>query len=418
MKRSLFALILCLVVSLTGRSQNILGILGSSTAAGAGPTTLDSSWVSRVVRFYNNNHVAVTPANVALTGMTCFQGMPTGYTLPADYFLSNHDAGLKAADTPFTQHNITKLLGFNPGVVIIGYPTNNYNFYNTAEVLFCLDTLRQIILAQGKQCFITTTQPRNDFNASARDTLKKLKDAILLRYGSFAIDFYTGLDSTNGMLLSAFNANPQDDGGYHLNDAGHALVAQRVIAANIFSTPLPVKLVSFSALLKNSQTVLDWEAAEASSPTVYQVERSTDGAHFDALTRINGSGSPLSNKYAFTDPDPASGNNYYRLHIVDQSSAFYSPIELVFNGSQSTVTRTFPVPAHDMLNLEVQSRIRQSVQVQILTETGIILQSFNDKLDGTTKTFAIPIASLSNGFYFIRMKMSSSGDTIRAFMKE
>jgi hypothetical protein len=417
MNRSFIVVALCFAMPLSGFSQNTLGVLGSSTAAGVGTTTTDSSWVSRVVRFYNNAHVPVTPANVAMSGMTCFQGMPTGYVLPSTYFLSNNDAGLKAADTPFTQHNITKLLSFNPSVVIIGYPTNNYNFYNISEVLFCLDTIRQIVLAAGKQCFITTTQPRNDFSVAARDTLKVLRDSIMQRYGPFAIDFYTGLDSTNGMLLSAYDANPAD-GGYHLNDAGHALVAQRVIAANIFSTPLPVKLVSFSALLKNSQTVLDWEAAEESSPTVYQVERSTDGAHFDPLTKINGSTSPLSDKYAYTDPEPASGNNYYRLHIVDQSSAFYSPIVLVFNGSQSTVTRTFPVPAHDMLNLEVQSRIRQSVQVQILTETGIILQSFTGKLDGTSKTFAIPIAFLNNGFYFIRMKMSSSGDIVRTFMKE
>jgi lysophospholipase L1-like esterase len=56
-----------------------------------------------------------------------------------------------------------------------------------------------------------------------------MRDSTLARFGQAAIDFWTGLADAEGRILPVFDCGD----GIHLNDAGHRLLAERVVEAAI-----------------------------------------------------------------------------------------------------------------------------------------------------------------------------------------
>lgn len=83
--------------------------------------------------------------------------------------------------------------------------------------------------------------------------------------------------------------------------------------------PLPVDLLFFDAFKENSRTVtLSWATASEDNFDYFVIERSLDGVHFDLVSTISGQGNTtIRHDYAFLDPSPYTGLNYYRLTSVD-----------------------------------------------------------------------------------------------------
>ena len=103
--------------------DKLLGILGSSTAAGVGASVYDSSWVGRVDSFYRvTNNVINSTVNLAISGGTPYIAMPDGYVPPA------------GRPNPNVTHNITKIMTYNPDVLIISFVSNGYSSYSFAEI--------------------------------------------------------------------------------------------------------------------------------------------------------------------------------------------------------------------------------------------------------------------------------------------
>jgi hypothetical protein len=85
---------------------------------------------------------------------------------------------------------------------------------------------------------------------------------------------------------------------------------------------LAVQLVSYSAIEKsNGAIALNWKIASEQNNDHYLVERSTDGIIFHALNIVPaqyGGNSSILLDYNYTDNDPATGDNFYRLTQVDR----------------------------------------------------------------------------------------------------
>src|SRR2546430_13957865 len=106
-------------------------VIGSSTAAGLGASPLDSSWVSRFNHYYKYQLGTVdTTYNLAVSGTTCYQGMPDSYVPPA------------GRPVPDPAHNVSRaaallstLAAPADGVTIVNYPTNGYDGYSIPEIM-------------------------------------------------------------------------------------------------------------------------------------------------------------------------------------------------------------------------------------------------------------------------------------------
>ncbi len=202
-------------------------VLGSSTAAGSGPSSPDSTWVNRYRRHLQAIHPGNLLTNLAVGGFTTYRIMPTGYTPPP------------GRPTPDVTHNITQALSLNPDAIVINMPSNDVSSgFTVAEQLHNFDTIIDLAALAGVPVWITTTQPKNYTNPQSILKQIEVRDSIYARYGSKAIDFWTTIAAPNGWIDSLYDSGD----GTHLNNAAHGILCNRVIGASIpdsLFTPSP-----------------------------------------------------------------------------------------------------------------------------------------------------------------------------------
>src|SRR3954452_11404116 len=152
---SIFLTILFFAWNNSAHAQKKIVILGSSTAAGNGATSTDSSWAGRLQLQYrkNTSDADTSIINLAVGGYVTYRIMPDNFVTPPDR---------PAVDV---NTNVTKALSYNPEIIIINMPSNDITSgYSEQEIMNNFRLLNQLITNQGVRAFITTSQPRNDID--------------------------------------------------------------------------------------------------------------------------------------------------------------------------------------------------------------------------------------------------------------
>lgn len=194
-------------------------VLGSSTAEGTGASSMSASWVGLFSKAIYQKNTRLSVVNLGKGGYTTYHIMPTGYTAPQ---------GVNVAVD--VNRNITKALSYNPIAIIVNMPSNDTaNGYSVADQLSNFNTLNNTASGSAVPMWITTTQPRNFSEATKIQDQIAVRDGILSTFGAKAIDFWTDIAAANGTILSTLNYGD----GVHLNDAGHSLLYNRVLATGI-----------------------------------------------------------------------------------------------------------------------------------------------------------------------------------------
>ncbi|TDE14425.1 T9SS type A sorting domain-containing protein [Dyadobacter psychrotolerans] len=127
--------------------------------------------------------------------------------------------------------------------------------------------------------------------------------------------------------------------------------------------PLPVTLSSFMAGKEGAVANLSWETTEESNSDRFEIERSLNGNMWRKIGLVQSAGeSKVLKSYAFTDRNPESGDNLYRLRIVDKDDTFaYSRIRSVkFEGLVADLS-VYPNPVVDKLFLRDFAKVSQVV---------------------------------------------------------
>ncbi len=192
--------------------------IGSSTLLGAGATTEDSAIVWRVGNHYTRMGIMSSWSNLGVSGANVFEGMPNGYIKTG------------AQPSPDLTHNVTYALNQDPDIVIVGYPSNGYDgSLSITEILFAYRTIYNTVINAGKKCYIMTSQPRPAFGTTGRNLLKQIADSIMLQYPDTYIQAYYNLVETGTHNL-LYNSGDN----IHVNNTGHRVLFNSVIAKNIF----------------------------------------------------------------------------------------------------------------------------------------------------------------------------------------
>lgn len=194
-------------------------VLGSSTAAGSGPSAPDSAWVNRYRKYLQQINPANQVTNLAQGGTTTYHIMPDWFSAPSGRPQRN------------TAKNVSQAIRLNADAIIVNMPSNDAaNGFSVAEHLHNFRAIVATADSAGIPVWTCTTQPRN-FNATKWQVQEDVRDSILQIFGARAIDFWTGLPSANNGILPGFDSGD----GVHLNDAGHRLLFKRVLGKNIVS---------------------------------------------------------------------------------------------------------------------------------------------------------------------------------------
>lgn len=170
-------------------------------------------------------------------------------------------------------------------------------------------------------------------------------------------------------------------------------------------TPLPVELVSFKAVAQQNQVLLQWATASERDNDRFEVERSQDGRKFTLIGQVKGKGtSSLTNSYTFTDKNPGTGVNYYRLRQVDFDGAFeYSKTIAVHMKETRASVKAYPNPFSYSLQVGIASEIAGTIQVTVADAQGRVAIEQTIVSEGRYSTLELSTQQLATGVYFLRV---------------
>ncbi|MEE9349144.1 MAG: T9SS type A sorting domain-containing protein [Flavobacteriaceae bacterium] len=195
-------------------------VLGSSTAAGTGPSIIDNAWVWRYNYYLSQTDTRFEITNLAVGGFTTYNLLPTGTTIPSG-----------VSHTIETQHNINMALSLNPDGIIINLPSNDANFnYPSADQIANFHLIRNMALSQNVPVWISSPQPKNfGSNTSKLAIQLEMVTETPIQFGIYAIDFWSdfGISSNNG-IKTEYNKD-----GTHMNDTGHRILFDRIVDKGI-----------------------------------------------------------------------------------------------------------------------------------------------------------------------------------------
>lgn len=319
----------------------------------------DSGWAFKLKKHFKDLNVIDTLFNIAANSSSCYDGMPTSYTPPP------------GRNPPYQGFNITKAVRLlpKPDVIIVNYPTNQYDYLSAEEILFCLQTIKDSANASGIRCFITTTQPRDNFSVSERQKLKEIRDLILLRFGPYAIDFWTDVTVPVNMMNPLYNLGDN----VHLNPVAHTILKTRAVNANIFFSTVPVSITQFTAQKRTGAVLLQWSTSSELNSHHFEIQKSVDSRNFTHLATVIASGNSSQLKtYTAEDLHPGIGNNFYRIVAVDinEQKEFSDKINVTFNPAKFYAGEVYSNPVVNQLSINLESVKKEMINISIFSADG------------------------------------------------
>jgi len=190
------------------------------------------------------------------------------------------------------------------------------------------------------------------------------------------------------------------------------------------TSPLPVELASFSAVLKDKEVLLNWSTATEVNNYGFDVERMRDGEDWKALGFVEGNGNSNSPKeYSFVDNNVSNaGTYYYRLKQIDNDGAYeYSKsISVDFDSpAKFDLEQNYPNPFNPSTTIRFNLPDNEFVSLKIFNTLGEEVQTlFEGNLNAGTHTYNFNAKGLPSGLYIYRLSANEYSKTKKMlFMK-
>jgi hypothetical protein len=225
--------------------------------------------------------------------------------------------------------------------------------------------------------------------------------------------FSVSITDVNGTTTSTeYNYDPNSlsdtDGDYaEFEYCGPAAYNYGNDACSVRSITLPAELLYFDAYRKDNVAELVWETGSEINNDKFTIMRSGDGEAFYPIGEVQGQGnSTVINHYSFTDEQPLSGDNFYRLHQYDFDGAMNPSdvkwlefnAEFSFNGYSNG----------EEIILEYQDILPNS-EVEIYTIEGKLVDSFT--LNDVKGEYRLNLPTQS--YYLVRLTNQYESKIIR-----
>lgn len=165
---------------------------------------------------------------------------------------------------------------------------------------------------------------------------------------------------------------------------------------------LPVELISFHAELVDDGVLLTWQTASEWNNDRFDVERSGADLKFQRIGQVQGAGTTLNyRQYAFTDPQPLNGPNYYRLRQIDfDGSSTFSPYVFVEFEPKRDFSRLYPNPVSQSgPKLEIYTSEPGPLTLQVYNLAGLLLGSYKYKINEGYNLLSFMDKQLCPGVY-------------------
>lgn len=170
-----------------------------------------------------------------------------------------------------------------------------------------------------------------------------------------------------------------------------------MIGITVYSSPpavLPVAIQNYTVTGGPGGDRLSWTTVADNLANEFVVQRSGDDVHWSDLTSISANGDRDS--YQYTDADPLSGANYYRLELRNgDATVGYSVVAAVATKVTPGI-HFYPNPFNDMISITAPTTF---TRVMLTDMTGRTLWA--KEYSGGVYSARIPAGTLPRGLYFV-----------------
>ena len=183
------------------------------------------------------------------------------------------------------------------------------------------------------------------------------------------------------------------------------------------TNPLPIELLSFTALPCENYVCLNWSTATETNNDYFTIEKTKDGNNYDFVSKINGAGNSVSQlNYSSIDSKPFQGISYYHVKQTDfngvSTTSNIVSVNFILNTDFSF--SIFPNPGSaDNINLEINATEGKQFLFQIYDVAGreIFSKMITVQNNGQNIYSMYPSLNstvLTSGFYLIKATFGES----------
>jgi hypothetical protein len=223
--------------------------------------------------------------------------------------------------------------------------------------------------------------------------------------------YYIGLAQTANATTGYYPVNTQSskpNNSYSTPLAGGTITNYTnfgsLMIEGVFSSVFPVKLVSFTGVLKGEDAILNWSTVSEINNNGFEIQRSLDGASFSAAGFVAGVGNSSNvNTYQFADRKIALGDNYYRLKQIDKDGRFeYSSIIKLNRTAKGTFEITIINPSKGKVLLQVNSETDERASLTLHNLSGQLIATKNTEIRAGSNSLSNG-ENLSKGVYIVNV---------------
>lgn len=190
------------------------------------------------------------------------------------------------------------------------------------------------------------------------------------------------------------------------------------------STPLPVKLMNFTAQKVVNDVLLKWDVGSETSVDRYEIELARSNADLQAANFVKiGQVASLGNTtnvrfYTFTDTGADKfGARYYRLKIINTDGSFsYSPVRsVVFD--EAVLWQVYPNPSKGNFYLVYQLNNGVQVNAGIVDVKGSLVKEYRLTADGFLQKISINLSgsSFASGVYLLKINAAGKEQVFKLY---
>jgi hypothetical protein len=164
-----------------------------------------------------------------------------------------------------------------------------------------------------------------------------------------------------------------------------------------YDAVIPVEMVTFTGKKAGNANKLIWQTATELNNNYFDVQRSNDGATFQNIGQVKGSGNSAELKsYEFMDETPATGTNYYRLQQVDVNGKTTTSKVVSVNAGGKGNVKVFPTLATDKVQILTSSDKEEAFQIVNLAGQTVLSGQL-------TNSGEVTISQLAKGNYILHI---------------
>jgi Secretion system C-terminal sorting domain len=184
----------------------------------------------------------------------------------------------------------------------------------------------------------------------------------------------------------------------------------------VYGVVTPVELTSFAANVNEGNVTLTWATATETNNQGFEVQRSTNGVDFEALSFVQGHGTTTETQfYSYVDNTIASGTYTYRLKQIDFNGTFeYSKtVEADVNGPKEfSLDQNYPNPFNPSTKISFKLATDSKVSLKVFDILGQeVITLINGNLVAGGHEVNFDASALNSGVYFYRIEATGVNGT-------